>query len=369
MHEVEYTLSEEEDPNELLEDRSINCMSWFTGLLLPGKSMPWIVMNALTDCDPDVPEEFHNLSQATPNVGFQYKGHTYWSWECIVGKVLGAAAGVAQIAGWIGPCSASADLDRSEMAVINQIPPRGNKITPSDARSMAQNSDPLGAHQTTYPVDDYVLPIPNTDDPVEDIRIERLNFSPAACNPKGIHAIGRLGEGGSPSQRKPVVVFDASITFAITVEHRARSWKVSLRHDTPFIAAYPCQKGPHVLFCEYQHRIIFADKLVEMPFWGASGGGSGEDSEPEEGGGSQNNPGGVEEVLVVEAFGVPDNEVFARAWCSFWGLPAITADINTTCMACAVREAYAALVSVVILTNRSSIDVEVEEVDRLMENL
>jgi hypothetical protein len=34
-----------------------------------------------------------------------------------------------------------------------------------------------------------------------------------------------------------------------------------------------------------------------------------------------------------------------------------------------VREAYAALVSVVILTNRSSVELEVEEVDRLMEHL
>ncbi|CAZ83617.1 unnamed protein product [Tuber melanosporum] len=367
MHEVEYTLSEGEDPNEVLEDRSINCMSWFTGLLLPGKSMPWILMNALTDCDPDVPETFHNLSQTTPNVGFQYRGHTYWSWECIVGKVLGAAAGVAQIAGWIGPCSASADLSRSEMAIINQMPPRGNKITPSNVRGMALNSDPLGACQTTYPVDDYVLLTPSTDDPVEDIRIERLNFSPAASSPK--KGVPRITENGhQAAEESPVLTFDASITFAITVERRTRSWKVSLRHNTPFIAAYPCQNGPHVLFCEYQHRVIYADKLVEIQNWGPSGGV--EDSEvDDEGGQPENTSTGVEEVLVVEAFGVPDNEVFVRAWCSFWGLPAITADVNKTCMACAIREAYAALVSVVILTNKSSISVEVEEVDRLMENL
>lgn len=366
MHEVEYTLSEEEDPNELLEDRSINCMSWFTGLLLPGKSMPWILMNALTDCDPDVPDDFHDLGPATPNIGMQYRGHTYWSCESIVGKVLGAAFGVSQIAGWVGPCSASADLDRSEMAVTNQAPPRGNRITPSDVRSMAQNSDPLGAHQTTYPVDDYILLLPDVDDAVDSIRIERLNFSPSACNPKGIHSIGRVGDNGEPAEKKPIVIFDASITFAITVDYRARSWKVSLRYDTPFIAAYPCQQGPHVLFCEYQHRIVKADKLVDIQNWGSSGGGV--DSELEGDEESESNM-GVEEVLVVEAYGVSDNEVFARAWCAFWGLPAITADINRTCIACAIRESYAALVSVVILTNRGSINEQVEEVDRLMEHL
>jgi hypothetical protein len=232
---------------------------------------------------------------------------------------------------------------------------------------MALNSDPLGACQTTYPVDDYVLLTPSTDDPVEDIRIERLNFSPAASSPK--KGVPRITENGhQAAEESPVLTFDASITFAITVERRTRSWKVSLRHNTPFIAAYPCQNGPHVLFCEYQHRVIYADKLVEIQNWGPSGGV--EDSEvDDEGGQPENTSTGVEEVLVVEAFGVPDNEVFVRAWCSFWGLPAITADVNKTCMACAIREAYAALVSVVILTNKSSISVEVEEVDRLMENL
>lgn len=37
-----------------------------------------------------------------------------------------------------------------------------------------------------------------------------------------------------------------------------------------------------------------------------------------------------EKVLVVEAFGVKDNEVLARAWCSHWGLSAVVADVERT---------------------------------------
>jgi len=59
---------------------------------------------------------------------------------------------------------------------------------------------------------------------------------------------------------------------------------------------------------------------------------------------------GVEKVLAIEALGVSDNEVFARAWCAHWGFHAIIANIRETCMACAIREAYAAQISVVILT-------------------
>lgn len=58
----------------------------------------------------------------------------------------------------------------------------------------------------------------------------------------------------------------------------------------------------------------------------------------------------VTKVLAIEALGVSDNEVFARAWCAHHGHSAIVANIKETCMACAIREAYAACVSVVILT-------------------
>jgi hypothetical protein len=58
----------------------------------------------------------------------------------------------------------------------------------------------------------------------------------------------------------------------------------------------------------------------------------------------------VKKVLAIEALGVSDNEVFARAWCAHHGHSAIVANIKETCMACAIREAYAACVSVVIFT-------------------
>ena len=58
----------------------------------------------------------------------------------------------------------------------------------------------------------------------------------------------------------------------------------------------------------------------------------------------------VQKVLAIEALGVSDNEVFARAWCAHHGFSAVVANIKETCMACAIREAYAACVSVVILT-------------------
>ena len=509
MHEVTYTLSEEDNPDEVLEDRTPNCMAWFTGLMLPGKSMPFILMNALSDCDPDTPKTFHDLPCTEPNVGFQYRGHTYWSWECIVGKVLGASQGVNQIAGWLGPCISSPDLDRAEVAKINQQPARNIiRLTATDVKNMQHASNPLGQFSygdmpSSYRVDDYDLITPDGEY-TDTIRIERLNFTPvaaesvepaptvppkvqeapaivpapspaatASAKPAASTAAATAGpttappvvaKGPSPAPApppkaapkpntkpppppEPITTFDAAITFAI----HFRSWKVNLRYDTPFIAAYPCQNGPHVLFKDYIYHAVKVDSLVKIEDWGprpprelsaaeiiaaasrhasphppysevdsdvsddtdsiSSGSVQGSKPGAPRGRGGQGGRGerprsrsassrsessneeretlsevysatsskhgglipppnnDLEEVLVVEAFGVNDNEVFARAWCSFWGTAAIMGDLRMTCLACCVREAYAVGVSVVVLTDSKSRENVVEEVDRKMEGL
>ncbi|KAF8426557.1 hypothetical protein EV426DRAFT_530310 [Tirmania nivea] len=378
MHEVSFTLTEEDSSSDVLEDRSTACMAWFTGLILPGSSMPFILMNALTDCDPDTLPSFHDLPSTTPNVGFQYRGHTYWSWECIMGKVLGAAKGVSQIAGWLGPCISSPDLDRAEVAYVNQRKPQGNsiiKLSAADVRNMQASSDPLGPKSMgNYKTVDYDLIIPDSTQQTDTIRIERLNFAHAA--PLMMDSPG--GTSVHPSSPKAQIsTFDASITFAI----RHRSWKVNLRYDTPFIAAYPCSNGPHVLYNKYYYRAVKVDSLVEIENWGPRTVAIGESSS---GSGGRRNSGSppehltlnntLDEVLVVEAFGVHDNEVFARAWCSFWGVAALVADLRRTCFACCVREAYAVGVAVVIVVDGQAVarkvgEEEVEEVDRKMEGL
>lgn len=377
MPYVSDTLDEPDAPNEILEDQSVNCMAWFTGLLLPGKSMPWIAMNALIDCDPEIPEEFHNL-KPDPTIGFQYRSVSYWHYENIVGRVLGASVGVKQIGGWIGPCLPSNDLERTQLVRVNQLEPKYTiPLTREDVENMHINSDPIGAEQTTIPVADYEQIILDSSPPVDTIRIEKLSFIQSDPEFQSASALTYNG--------KQIITQDASLTFAID----ARSWRVALKFNTPFIAAYPCTKGPHVLFCEYKIRVVEVDKLVDIYEWGRPSGfrmrtanstpagsglgtrnaGYGSDEEDDRDEEEDDQQDGIEEVLVVKAFGVLDNAVFARAWCSYWGVSAVVADQKQTCLACAVREAYALQICVVILTDCDSVEYEIEEVDRLMENL
>ena len=111
-----------------------------------------------------------------------------------------------------------------------------------------------------------------------------------------------------------------------------------------------------VLFYDFDYQAIkIDDSLVDLHDWGAQ---SGRIKRPS----PRSSPKKlalekptsaheqVKKVLAIEALGVSDNEVFARAWCAHHGFSAVVANVKETCMACAIREAYAACVSVVILT-------------------
>ena len=230
MEEIEYIL-EERDPNEkAVEDRSADAMSWFSGIILPGRTLPWLIMNSLIDCDQDTGEALRYLTHMHQASGFQYRANTYWSSQCIVGKVLGAARGVKQIAGWVGPCIYTPDLKRTECVKVRQHESPDPVLASMDVETMDVRTNPLGTIEDSYPIEDYEVPMPDTEDVTDLIRMEKLRFIPIKERPEGNrHVAG------------PPMVFDAAISFACGGE----SWPMKLRYDVNFINAFPCHQGPH----------------------------------------------------------------------------------------------------------------------------
>jgi hypothetical protein len=230
MDEVEYVLDEQDLNEKALEDRSADAMSWFSGIILPGRTLPWLIMNSLIDCDRDTGDTLKYLTHMHPASGFQYRANTYWSSQSIVGKVLGAARGVKQIAGWIGPCIYTPDLKRTECVKVRQQESPDPMLASIDVESMDQRTNPLGAPDDSYPVDDYEVPMPDTEDVTDLIRMEKLRFMPVKERSEGTrHTAG------------PPIVFDAAISFACGGE----SWPMKLRYNVDFINAFPCHQGPH----------------------------------------------------------------------------------------------------------------------------
>lgn len=321
-------------------------MSFFTNIILPGPTTPFLLMNTLIDIDRDASPNLAMLTHMFPNCGFQYKSQTYWSSSCIVGKVL--APTCKEIGGWIGPGPPVSELQPSKIARIRQRRPR-KRLEGIDVSSMTERSLPLGPPAKSYPVSEYSLLLPDLDpdSTVDLIRIETLFLKPIP-NPA-------LTSSPDSDKKSRPATYDACIQFAVD----GQSWPLRLSYDVTFILACPCKDGPHPLFFDYAFQTAKVDTILRIRDWGGmnargSLGGSHsaqsvnskspdrKEEEPDE-----------EKVLVVEAFGVPDNEVLARAWCVHWGLSALVADVERTCVGCAVREAYAACVNVVILVEGS----------------
>ncbi|KHE80471.1 hypothetical protein GE21DRAFT_1218228 [Neurospora crassa] len=381
-------LKQHEAQGTLTGHISSHAMAFFSGLILPGTTFPFLIMNSLVDIDPDrATDDLALLTHIHPHCGFQYRGsYTYWTAASIVGKVL--APTCLSIGGWVGPARPTVHLDRAQIARIRQRKPpaRSQTVTPDDVKTMNDRSDPLGPPAEVYPVKEYELVAPKMDED-EDydydgyltdlVRIEMLHLRPSNANDSK-HSI----TSGATSSDNGPKWFDASIHFAID----GNSWPLRLTFDVNFVHAWPCSDGPHPLFFDYVYESVRADKLVHVRDWNGVYGGINSSLDgsgmihggPKSFGLGSNGLGGGskkgsnimsaggrtttatdhtgqdpdnERVLVVEAFGVPDNEVLARAWCAHWGLSAVVADISKTCMACAIREAYAAALTVVILVD------------------
>ncbi|KAF1814438.1 hypothetical protein P152DRAFT_432374 [Eremomyces bilateralis CBS 781.70] len=356
--EVQYILSETDTAEKPVEDRSADAMAWFTGVVLPGVTLPWLLMNSLIDCDRATGEALKYLTHMRPFSGFQYRAVTYWSHSCVVGRVLGALRGVNTIAGWIGPCNFSPDLKRTECVQVRQAPVPAElqrRLTTSDLDSMVRRTHPLGPSQEGYAVKNYDVLLPDFEDVSDGIRVEKLAFEPIRKQD-----VNRAKLGADAP-----LTFDATILFAIMGNSRP----LKLKYDVDFIAAYPCYGGPHPLLRSYAYRaikpdgdLLTLDKHPSAASWdlqphdmptltlGHSPPHRRTHSDPYARTASQPVT-STAPVTVIEALGVSDNEVFARAWCASVGAHAVVANTHSTCLACAIREALAARVGVVIVTS------------------
>jgi hypothetical protein len=447
LEELEYSLKESDSNDSAIEDRSADTMAWFSAVVLPGPTLPFLIMNSLIDCDDDTEGKLSYLTHVKPNCGFQYRANTYWSYKCIMGKVLGASRGVKQVGGWIGPCHYAPKLDRTQCVLIRtkQSPAeKTGKIDRIDVEDMHLRSHPLGDIPDDSSDDhediclaDYDIPTP--PDPFAPdadvvIRIQKLWFKPVED--------ARLDT--PPKKVKGAALYDATVVFAI---HGA-TVPMKLRYDVDFVFAPACSSGPHPLWNGFKTRTVrVEDSLPVLKGWGkAARRGSrsmvptdksmvvarraigdldlyehsiddslddfsdidsfkngsnrgGRDPgrrirqrlptapEPPPRGTPTNSSFTYVEVLdgygrssskslllpeevspmlnisaaeqkdttlLIDATGVSDNEVFARAWCANWGANAVVVNLRETCIACAVREARAAGIEVVIMTEGGS---------------
>ncbi|EAU32650.1 predicted protein [Aspergillus terreus NIH2624] len=328
--------------------------SWLSGFVAPGELINHLLMATVLENDPAARATLGRVANLYG--GFAYRGRSYWSQECIVGRVLCCLEGARACLGWSSSAVVPRDsqtfepLDNTWFEVSVVAPPgNGNAGKPriKHGNKLSYESTPLGLGDLTSGA--YSLPVDAPlDEDASRIRFDSLTFS---------------GKEAHPLEGRPqVVAHKTSMSFSLTTDAAspdgAASIKVSfpLTYNVRFVASHECR--PPGGFVSYQgqtpptplhhHRLpghplhrTYGYKFVPIAalrgshsqelFFGNIGVGR-------------------YEVMVVDARGSREKEAFARAWCASAGYDAIIGREKRTCLACCIREARAISVKVVIRT-------------------
>ncbi|KNG81911.1 hypothetical protein ANOM_011259 [Aspergillus nomiae NRRL 13137] len=338
--------------------------SWLSGFVFPGEQISHLLMATILENDSDALAKLGPIANLYG--GFAYNGTTWWSKECVVGRVLASLEDTKECLGWIRSAVVPQDawtvqsLDNSWFEVSVQPPlSMPGKPRICQGNKLAFESTPLGRGERVSGAFSLPLDTPLEKDP-KKIRFETLTFS---------------GKDGQSLENTPHPIADRAImTFSIAPGTDS-PWKVSiqLRYNVRFITshecrppgnfisyhcAYPTGSGAstpsssssprhhrlpgHPLHSGYRYKHISLDSLPEHC--------APDDAFLEESPRSNyhSNHHKKHEVLIVDARGGHERETFARAWCASIGYNALIGRVGRTCLACCIREARAIDVKVVL---------------------
>ena len=322
------------DTPELEAPKSIGgwlTRSYLTGLVLPGEAICHLLISAILENDA---ESIAALGEnANLYGGFVYKGRSFWSKSCVVGRVVACLEGSSECMGWISSTVIPEGYGDGWLDV-SSAPTTLKRIEIED-EGLEDKTHFLGGKQPsstrsselTMPSDDMLIGTRTR------LALEALRLEP---NTPTV----RSRTGSEP-------VLSSSLVFVVQAatsqkNNAGDSHNIPLSHLVQFISAYPCATPPvavvkhaqktkssdghmppassvHPLHESYEYRCIDVLDLLDPKL----------DTEQI----------GLGAVLVINAKGSATRELLARAWCSSAGLNAIIARVGITCLSCAIREA------------------------------
>ncbi|KAI9809265.1 MAG: hypothetical protein M1825_002556 [Sarcosagium campestre] len=307
--------------------------AWLAGLFLPGEAMYHILMATLLENGDD---RFDILKGRTVSRGgFVYDVHSWWSHKCIVGRVFAPLDGSSECAGWIYCPDAPASHPDGWIEIHTEpIDRKGRQPRILDAEAMARESSVKGSEVNGGPLwpGDMTLPV----DPPWDADVLCVSAPSLTLRPRSSGA-----EASSSNGSCQLAAFTCTLTF----ETSTRDLTLDLDGASTFISAFPCHPHPpseptshlpaHPLHKSQAYQLLPLTALVST-------------------GSEVNVLAGEGGVKVVDARGAVAHQILARASCSRWRVDAVIARVGTTCIACAVREALALGVGVVLRVGDST---------------
>lgn len=326
--------------------------SYLTGLVLPGEGLNHLIISTLLENDPAAVEVLG--FNANLYGGFQYLGKTWWSRYCIVGRVMAGFDGAGEESGWVGPVKGSGvsieggdedvvvgNIPDGWIDVLTQPSPDSKSPRALEAKSVERDCDIRGRgwKRGTKPKEDAFVTVDigaAAADADLDVQIRGLYFnpveqpSPSPQTPTDEDVDEREAEAEAEAEAADLQPYEVAAHILVGPRGGKKLLNVlELKYDVSFVSAWPCFPSSHgqghLLHRSYGYTCL---RIEDLPGFHP------DDDE--------------ERTLVVNTWS-PAQRVLLYAWCAHRGRSAVVATRGRTCVACAVREAAALALGVVVV--------------------
>ncbi|KAI1504998.1 hypothetical protein F5X99DRAFT_333143 [Biscogniauxia marginata] len=233
--------------------------SYISGLILPGEALSHLLMSTLLENDDEAMTRLGPMANLCG--GFVYKGKSFWSTACVVGRVLAAGKGSAECMGWISSDVTPTGFEVGWMNIIvddirDDIVKTGKKARLWGKTIVERESDVLGDADPSnvFPAD-FIIPHENTyaHAPPSNIQIElrSLNLVTPVDSVHTTPTTERQFTPFSESSKAPEIhTYPASVSFTMSHDgiYQDVDLKFALSNDVYFVTAHPCVPSSYVKY-------------------------------------------------------------------------------------------------------------------------
>lgn len=204
--------------------------SFLTGLILPGEAISHFLMSTLLENDRLAITTLGD--SANLYGGFVYADRSWWSKNCIVGRVAACLEGAVECMGWISVPKVPEALPDGWYAISSRglqsvQPPRISAEEDLVLRDSAVVEDGI---LDNVKAEELTLPVESSTPPIPSVVLSVWSLTP--CTPELPEADGSSGVQSEAEMHM------ATLTFASL--SRGMPFALNLTYDVQFVSSFPC---------------------------------------------------------------------------------------------------------------------------------
>ncbi|KAK1978665.1 hypothetical protein LZ30DRAFT_784010 [Colletotrichum cereale] len=229
--------------------------SYVSGLMLPGEGLYHLIMSTLLENDKEAMAKLGPMANLCG--GFVYRGKSFWSTACIIGRVLAAGKGSAQCMGWIssditpqGHGDGWVNIDVAE--VSEDMKKTGKQARLWGKTHVERESRVLGdADPNSVLPADFIIPYENNyPEPPPSLSISLLSLDLVAPVDSALSTPTEetvMTPFSDVTRAPELYTYPSSISFSVgPLGGEAKEHTFALAKDIHFVTAHPCHPSSHV---------------------------------------------------------------------------------------------------------------------------